>query len=79
MLPYIKQGLILLFQEKELRMFLLSNLYKKGEGDFKWRVNLNGLIKAFNPHLIQFPLTELGDKYEGPTTFLGGGKSDYIK
>ena len=33
----------------------------------------------FNPHICTFPLEECGKMYDGPTAFIGGANSDYIK
>uniref|UniRef100_A0A182VUI8 Derlin n=1 Tax=Anopheles minimus TaxID=112268 RepID=A0A182VUI8_9DIPT len=66
--------------EKPLRDFLITNLVKaeKEGGDFRWRINLQSLERNFNSGVAQFPnLT--GHKFEGPTLFIAGGRSDYVK
>jgi hypothetical protein len=46
-------------------------------GKFRWRVNLKSIIQNL-PHIIgHFPLKS--ESYHGPTLFIGGAKSDYIK
>ncbi|KAF2360910.1 Alpha/beta hydrolase fold-1 [Trinorchestia longiramus] len=65
--------------ELGVRQFLLTNLYKADGGEFKWRANLDAISLCFNPHICTFPLDELPGLYEGPTTFIGGALSDYIK
>uniref|UniRef100_A0A4Y0BL24 sn-1-specific diacylglycerol lipase ABHD11 n=1 Tax=Anopheles funestus TaxID=62324 RepID=A0A4Y0BL24_ANOFN len=66
--------------EKPLRDFLITNLVKgeKEGGQFRWRINLQSLERNFNSGVAQFPnLAEL--KFEGPTLFIAGGRSDYVK
>lgn len=61
--------------EAPLRSFLLQNLVLEN-GRFHWRINLDA-VGADMEKLIGFP--DLGDaRYDGPTLFIGGGKSDYI-
>uniref|UniRef100_A0A182PG21 sn-1-specific diacylglycerol lipase ABHD11 n=1 Tax=Anopheles epiroticus TaxID=199890 RepID=A0A182PG21_9DIPT len=66
--------------EKSLRDFLITNLVKaeKEGGRFRWRINLESLERNFNSGVAQFPqLTGL--KFDGPTLFIAGGRSDYVK
>lgn len=61
--------------EAPLRSFLLQNLVLEN-GAFRWRINLDA-AGAEMDKLIGFP--DLGDaRYEGPTLFIGGSRSDYI-
>ncbi|TWA82640.1 pimeloyl-ACP methyl ester carboxylesterase [Azospirillum brasilense] len=61
--------------EAPLRSFLLQNLVLE-QGSFHWRINLDA-IGARMSDLIGFP--DLGDaRYDGPTLFIGGTRSDYI-
>lgn len=46
-------------------------------GKYKWRVNLPVLEKNFISNIAKFPTT--GKTYGGPTLFIGGEKSDYIR
>ncbi|XP_052894695.1 protein ABHD11-like [Anopheles moucheti] len=66
--------------EKPLRDFLITNLVKaeKGGGEFRWRINLQSLERNFNSGVAQFPNLS-GHKFEGPTLFIAGGRSDYVK
>ncbi|XP_053662846.1 protein ABHD11-like [Anopheles marshallii] len=66
--------------EKPLRDFLITNLVKaeKGDGEFRWRINLQSLERNFNSGVAQFPNLS-GHKFEGPTLFIAGGRSDYVK
>ena len=58
-----------------LRAFLLQNLITDHDR-FRWRLNLAG-IAANLPALTGFP--ELNGPFLGPTTFLAGERSDYIR
>jgi pimeloyl-ACP methyl ester carboxylesterase len=58
-----------------LRAFLLQNLVRDGD-HFRWRINLPG-IDANMPALIGFPASD--EVYPGPTTFLAGDRSNYIR
>ena len=61
--------------EPEMRGFLLQNLIT-GENP-SWR---NGLaeIAAAMPDIVDFPVPP-GARYEGPTLFVAGARSDYIR
>jgi pimeloyl-ACP methyl ester carboxylesterase len=63
--------------EPAIRNFLLQNLIRT-EGRYAWRVNLNGLA-ANMPDLLGFPPPPDGAVYFGPTLFVAGGCSRYIK
>lgn len=58
-----------------VRSFLLKNLIKTSSGKFAWRMNLNGLYRAY-PQLIGANAERC--VYSAPTLFLKGGASDYI-
>lgn len=58
------------------RRFLLSNLVRRDEGGFRWQLNLDA-IAANRATLLAFPRFET-DRYDGPTLFLAGERSDYI-
>lgn len=67
-----------IISEKSLRDFLITNLAKSENGDFRWRINLETLERCFEEGVANFPDTS-GLKYEGPTLFIGGSKSDYLR
>lgn len=46
------------------------------DGKLKWRVNLDAIINNYQD-LASFP--KFDTKYEGPTLFVGGEKSEYIR
>jgi esterase len=60
-----------------MRKFLTTNLERSAEGGWRWQINLAGITAAL-PALEQNPLTS-GDRYAGPTLFITGGKSRYVK
>lgn len=65
--------------EKPLRDFLITNLAKSPEdGSFRWRINLDTLERDFDTGVAKFPVVE-GMRFEGPTLFIAGGRSDYIQ
>ena len=58
-----------------LRSFLLANLIRDGDG-FAWKIDLAALKQSL-PALHGFP--ELAARYDGPTLFLRGEKSGYVR
>lgn len=61
--------------EAGVRAFLLQSLAIE-DGKAEWRLNLDTL-GAEMPKIIGFPETDA--RFTGPTFFLVGGKSDYVK
>lgn len=61
-----------------LRQFLTMNLVEAEPGKYKWRVNLPVLEQNFSTEIAVFP-NVAGKVYMGPTLFIGGSNSDYIK
>jgi len=60
--------------EKPVRSFLLKNLQKDANGNFGWRMNLQGLYKSYPELLKQNSIA----KFERPVLFLKAENSDYI-
>ena len=58
-----------------VRSFLLKNLYRNEEGQFAWRMNLNALKTEYD-HIAAAPE---GNAFSGPTRFIKGGLSHYLK
>jgi pimeloyl-ACP methyl ester carboxylesterase len=58
------------------RAFLLQNLILDDQGA-RWRPNLP-VIEAALPAISAWPEDESG-RYDGPTLFIYGGKSDYVQ
>ena len=61
--------------EAPLRAFFLQSV-ELGETGAKWKLNLDAL-GAEMPHIMGFPSLER--QFEGPTLFLSGAESDYVK
>jgi esterase len=59
------------------RAFLLQNLIFES-GAARWRINLEA-IEHEMPTLIGFPAIPAGVTYSGPSLFIGGGRSDYLR
>ena len=72
------QRLSEIISEQSLRDFLITNLAKSDNGDFRWRINLETLERRFEEGVATFPDTE-GRAFDGPTLFIGGSKSDYLR
>lgn len=62
--------------DEMVRQFLLQNLIKTDQG-YSWRINLSVLAENMST-LIDFPMTESGQPFHGPTLFVRGGASDYV-
>ena len=60
-----------------VRGFLLQNLVI-GEDGVAWRVPLQALADNM-PELVGFPEPRAGEQYDGPTLFVTGGRSDYVR
>lgn len=60
-----------------MRAFLLQNLSSTPTG-FAWRINLEGIEQSL-PALLDFPLPEPVQPFAGPTLFLRGARSDYVR
>ncbi|WP_257288395.1 MULTISPECIES: alpha/beta fold hydrolase [unclassified Endozoicomonas] len=62
-------------EEPAVRSFLLKNLYRNGEGRYRWRMNL----EAIHHHYLEILAGHSGEEaFEGDVLFLKGGNSDYI-
>ncbi|XP_050434555.1 protein ABHD11-like [Adelges cooleyi] len=59
-----------------LRQFLLINLIRV-DNRYRWRINLSAIDSNFDKHISQFP--QVQSTYTGPTFFIGGGLSKFIK
>lgn len=63
--------------EKPVRDYLLQNLVREGK-TWQWRINLQALQHGIGD-LMDFPLPGTGATYPGPTLFISGGASAYVK
>jgi pimeloyl-ACP methyl ester carboxylesterase len=59
------------------RAFLLQNLVLQ-DGQASWRLNLEAIEREM-PRLVGFPAIEAGRTYDGPSLFVAGGRSDYLR
>lgn len=61
--------------EKGVRDFLLTNLVRDEAGKLSWRINLPVIYRDFS-EVTGWP--DDSGRYEGPTLFIRGGRSDYL-
>jgi pimeloyl-ACP methyl ester carboxylesterase len=62
---------------EKLVKFILKNIHPTPKG-YQWKLNHQGLAKSFREKATK-PVNEKDELYEGPTLFLKGGNSDYIR
>ena len=65
-------------EDRAIRGFLLQNLVSDGDGGFCWRCNLQALADGM-ADILGFPEETATPAYAGPTLFLAGADSDYIR
>jgi len=62
--------------EEDVRLFLMKNLYRKEDGTFGWRMNLDVIEENYN----QVAAAVTSDvPFKKSTLFIKGGRSGYIK
>jgi pimeloyl-ACP methyl ester carboxylesterase len=59
------------------RAFLLQNVVI-GDGETRWRLNLDAIERGF-PQITGFPELPGDALYDGPTLFIAGARSNYIR
>ena len=64
-------------REREVRGFLLQNLYRADTGRFRWRLNLP-LLDEHMDDILGFPEDLLNRAYPGPAIALSGALSPYV-
>lgn len=64
--------------DPHLAGFLIRNLSQDVDGGFRWRVNLAALADHMDD-LLDFPIFEADQAYDGPALFLAGGASTYVR
>lgn len=60
-----------------MRKFLVTNLEHTEDGRWRWQVNLPVLAEALP--LLEINPLEPKDRYEGPSLFVTGGRSNYVQ
>lgn len=60
-----------------MRQFILTNLGQSPEGQWRWMVNREALTRSLPQILGECLASE--EKFVGPTRFIRGGKSNYIR
>jgi len=59
----------------EVRLFLLTNFVRQKDGAFAWRINVEGLLEGYDNIACRVN----GTPYQGPSLFIRGALSDYVK
>lgn len=66
-------------EPEAIRKFLMQNLIAREDGaGLAWQINLDVLADSMD-NLMDFPLTAEMEPYGGPSCFLAGGASDYVR
>ncbi|OAN44826.1 esterase [Paramagnetospirillum marisnigri] len=63
--------------DRGVRAFLMQNL-EGGQAGYRWRPNL-AVLQAHMDDILAFPRFGEESRYEGPTLFVAGETSDYIR
>jgi esterase len=58
-----------------VRQFLLTNIARDDNGSFRWKINLNGIERAY-PSIVGS--LEATARFDGPALFIRGERSDYV-
>jgi hypothetical protein len=61
--------------EESTIQFLLKNLSREKDGDYRWKMNLPVIVSKYKEILSHEPSDNF---YEGPTLFIRGENSNYI-
>lgn len=72
----VENILKLRINDPRVRMFIMKNLYYKLHGKLAWRLNLEAINQSLD---LLFDGVTSENQYTGPTLFIKGGNSDYIK
>lgn len=72
----IEQALESAAPEKSTRQFLLKNIALDAGGGFRWRPNVRGIRDSYPGLSVALPVDQI---FGGPTLFLRGEHSDYIR
>ncbi|GAB6068705.1 alpha/beta fold hydrolase [Methylothermus subterraneus] len=72
-----ESGLAAQIENPAVRQFLLQNLVFE-DSRYRWRIDLDLLASAL-PAIMGFPVGQEVRPFPGPTLFVGGGLSEYLK
>lgn len=61
--------------ERGVRQFLLKNLYRDDQGNYRWRVNLSAIMTHYM-EILAGQQSDIG--FTNDTLFIKGGESDYM-
>ena len=61
--------------ELPVRQYLLKNLVRDSDGKFRWRMNLDAIVKNYDAVRTE---VGIGKVFAGDTLFIKGGNSNYI-
>lgn len=73
----VDRQLVSAVPDPNVRGFLLQNLVLQ-TGGARWRINLPVLARSL-AEIASFPAVPDGVTYDGPTTFISGGESGYLR
>jgi esterase len=62
--------------DQNIRQFLLKNIGRDAQGRMRWKPNISALRENYHSIRSALPITP---SFGGPTQFIRGGKSDYIR
>jgi len=62
--------------DRNLRMFFLTNLRKDESGNYRWRINIDGITANYENI---WKAIDDGRQYNGPVLFLRGDKSNFVQ
>ncbi len=72
----IEEMLNSIIQSKPIRKFLMKNILRRVDGSFSWKFNRDALVENY---AVLTAALNLDESYMGPTLFLRGENSDYLK
>jgi pimeloyl-ACP methyl ester carboxylesterase len=73
----VEAALVDAIPDRAVRAFLVSNIRTAPDG-LAWAVNLDALARHFDT-ILGFPEIPPGQRFTGPTLFLLGGRSEYVR
>ncbi len=62
-------------EEPSVRGFLLKSLARSDKGNYRWRFNVGAIVDCYE----NIAAAPVGESWPGPTLFIGGSNSDYIR